>query len=201
MARCVSPPQLATRVPEPHRLSIGPALGLAARTGNSATRPPDKHQTLLGLARRQAGVTLHGAAPLLLIWIAKTSLDFLAGMADDSYYPAEKKMSKTWNAGRAPNVSVDLFAGYINVVQSIDDRVSAVFSTTAAFKHSQAGANAAVNGILISNDHEGGTIRIRATNPRNLRALHPRTDVELRVPPGASLDLLTGHGYIHIGRG
>jgi hypothetical protein len=30
--------------------------------GNSATRPPDKCQTLLGLARRRAAVTLDGVA-------------------------------------------------------------------------------------------------------------------------------------------
>ena len=30
--------------------------------GNSATRPPDKRQTLLGLGRRRAAVTLDGAA-------------------------------------------------------------------------------------------------------------------------------------------
>src|SRR5208337_3533618 len=44
--------------------SIRPSIiALTGRTkGNSTTRPPDKRQTLLGLARRRAAVTLDGAA-------------------------------------------------------------------------------------------------------------------------------------------
>src|SRR5208283_548926 len=38
------------------------AGGVKRTKGNSATRPPDKRQTLLGLARRRAAVTLDGAA-------------------------------------------------------------------------------------------------------------------------------------------
>jgi len=86
------------------------------------------------------------------------------------------------------------------VVQSTDGRVSAVITTSAIFKNSQAGAEAAVNGVALSTDHEGETIHIRATNPRKLRAFNLQTDVALRVPPGASLDLVTGHGYVHIGQ-
>ncbi len=33
-----------------------------------------------------------------------------------------------------------------------------------------------------------------------MAAFSVKTDVELCVPPGASLDLLTGHGYVHIGQ-
>ena len=44
--------------------SIRPSIiALTGRTkGNSTTRPPDKRQTLLGLARRRAAITLDGAA-------------------------------------------------------------------------------------------------------------------------------------------
>jgi hypothetical protein len=140
------------------------------------------------------------AVTAVLIWLAITSLVFLAAIVDDTYYPAKKKMAKTWDAGPAPKVDVDLFAGYIDVIQSADGRVSAVITTSAVFKNSQAGADSAVNGIVITADHEGDTIRIRATNPGNLRAFNLQTDVELCVPPGASLELLTGHGYVHIGQ-
>ena len=109
-------------------------------------------------------------------------------------------MTKTWDAGPAPKIDVDLYGGYISAVQSTVGRVSAVITTSAAFKNSQAGADAAVNGVSISADHEGDTIRIRATNPRNLSAFNLRTDVALCVPPGASLDLATGHGYVHVGQ-
>jgi hypothetical protein len=140
------------------------------------------------------------AVAAVLVWLTRVSLVFLAGMADNTYYPAEKKMAKTWSAGLAPKVDVDVFAGYIDVIQSADGRVSAAISTSASFRNSQAGADAAVNGIVISADQEGNTIRIRASNPGNLRAFNLQTNVELRVPPGASLDLLTGDGDIHVGQ-
>jgi hypothetical protein len=124
----------------------------------------------------------------------------LAAGCDDSFDPAVRSITKTWDAGPAPKVHVDLFAGYIDVVQSTDGEVSAVITTSGVFKNSQGGPDAALNGIAISATHEGDTIHIGATNPCNLYAIHLRTDVSLRVPPGASLDLLTGQGFFHIGQ-
>ena len=140
------------------------------------------------------------AIAAILIWLAMIAPPFLATVLDDAFYGAEKKITNEWDAGPAPKVNVDLFAGYIDVVQSIDGRVSAVMKTSAIFKNSQDGADAAVNGITISAAQEGDTVRIRSANPRNMPAFSLRTDVELHVPPGASLDLLTGEGYVHIGQ-
>ncbi len=147
---------------------------------------------------RQMMAVVAGSA--VLIWVAMFTPFFLAFVLDDSFYAAEKKITKNWDAGPAPRVSVDVFAGYIDVVQSTDGQVSAVITTSAIFKNSRDGADAAVNGIAISAAHEEDKIRIRATNPSKTRATALRTDVELRVPPGASLDLLTGEGYVHIGQ-
>jgi hypothetical protein len=139
------------------------------------------------------------AATAILIWLYKIA-PRLADLLDDSFYPATNSITKTWDAGPAPKIDVDLYGGYISVVQSTDGRVSAVITTSAIFKNSQSGADAAVSGIAISADDEGNTIHIRATNPRKLQAFNLQTDVALRVPPGASLDLVTGHGYVHIGQ-
>ena len=147
---------------------------------------------------RQMMTVVAGSA--VLIWLARITPAFLAEMLDDTYYPAVKRVTETWDAGPAPKVDVDVFAGYLNVIQSTDGRVSAIVTTSGSFKNSRERADAAVDGIVISAVHEGDTIRIRATNPRNMAAFQLRTDVELRVPPGASLDLLTGHGYIHVGQ-
>ena len=100
----------------------------------------------------------------------------------------------------APRIEVDVFGGDISAVQSADGRVSAVVTTSATFKNSQAGADAVVDGIVVSAEQEGDVIRIRATNPRNLGAIDLRTDVALAIPPGAGLDLATGNGYVHVGQ-
>jgi hypothetical protein len=140
------------------------------------------------------------AVVAVLIWLATSVPAFLAAVLDDTYYPAQHRITRSWDAGPDPRVEIDVFAGYLNVVQSTDGRVSAKITTSGAYKHSQARADAAVNGVVISATRDGATIRIRATNPQKLRAYQLRTDVELRVPPEASVDLLTGHGYIHIGQ-
>jgi hypothetical protein len=140
------------------------------------------------------------AVVAVLIWLTTSALAFLAAVLDDTVYPARKRITRSWDAGPAPRDEVDVFAGYLNVVRSTDGQVSADVTTSGSYKRSQARADAAVNGVVISATQDGGTIRIRATNPRKLRAFQLRTDVELRVPPEASVDLLTGHGYIHIGQ-
>ena len=106
------------------------------------------------------------------IWLYKITppLEELFG---NTYYAAMNSTTKTWDAGPAPKIDVDLYGGYISVVQSTDGRVSAVITTSAIFKNSQAGADAAVDGIVSHADHEGDTIRIRATNPRRFARVQP----------------------------
>ncbi len=135
----------------------------------------------------------------VLIWLARITVQYLATSLD-TYYPEEKRVTNSWDAGPYPKVKVDLFAGYINVVQSTDGQVSAVITTSTVFKNSEAGAEAAVNGIIVTAVREHDTISIRATNPLNTQAVSLRTDVELRVPPEASLDVVTRHGYVHVGQ-
>lgn len=134
--------------------------------------------------------------PVVPIWlyIITHPLEKLFG---NTYYGATNSVTKMWDAGPAPKIDVDLYGGYISVVQSTDGRAAAVITTSAIFKNAQAGADAAVAGIVLTTDHEGDTIRIRATNPTNLHAFNLQTDVVLRVPSGANLDLLTGEGYVH----
>lgn len=139
------------------------------------------------------------ALAAVLIWLPKGALRFLQALLDDTYYAARESLTQTWDAGPAPKIDVDLYGGYIYVVQSTDGRVSAVITTSASFKNSQAGADAAVNGVVLTTDHQGDTIRIRATDPQKSPAFL-KTDVSLRIPPGASLDLVTAEGYINIGQ-
>ncbi len=149
---------------------------------------------------RQMMALVAGSA--VLIWVAMLIPVFFAFLINRTFcaYGATKKITKKWDAGPAPKVSVDVFAGHINVIQSADGQVSAVVTTSTTFKISQAGADAEVNGIAISAVHEEDKISIRATDPLNTRAAGVRTDVELRVPPGASIELVTGHGYVHVGQ-
>src|SRR3954469_18991231 len=82
---------------------------------------------------------------------------------DDTYYPAQKKVVKTWDVKASPKVEVDLFEGYISVAQSQDGKVSAVLTPFAVTMVSQAAADAALGDIAISAIQEGGTIRIKTT--------------------------------------
>ena len=45
----------------------------------------------------------------ILIWLAQTTREFLAALAE-TYYPATKQLARTWDAGPAPKVNVDLFS-------------------------------------------------------------------------------------------
>ena len=58
------------------------------------------------------------AVTAVLIWLATMVPAFLDAVIDDSFYGAEKMITKTWNPGPTPKVNIDLFAGYIDVVQS-----------------------------------------------------------------------------------
>jgi hypothetical protein len=136
----------------------------------------------------------------LLVWIATVSVMRLRDVVGDRFFSTQRSAGEAWDAGPVPRIDVELYSGNISAVQSTDGRVSAVITTTAVVRDSQAGADAAANSIALQTDRDGHTIRIRAANPRNSPALSLRTDLALRVPEGASLDLLTGHGYIHIGQ-
>jgi hypothetical protein len=121
-------------------------------------------------------------------------------LLDDTYYPARKTSTYTWNAGQSPKVEVNLDEGYIKVVQSTDGRVTAVVTPFAVTKVSQAAADAALGDISISATQDGDTIRIKIAKAPKVVMSQLKADIELRVPFDASLDLLTGHGYIYIGK-
>ena len=134
------------------------------------------------------------AVPVLLFLFAS------AFLLDDIYYRADKTVVYEWEAGPSPIVEVDLYEGYINVIQSHDGRVSATLTPFAVTKKSQAAAEAALDDIKISAVQVGDTIRIKTTKAPEVVMSQLKADIELRVPPDASLNLLTGHGYIYIGK-
>ena len=122
---------------------------------------------------RRMMATMTGSA--VLVGLATMVLAFPHRLLDPvfghGYYGAVKKITKTWNAGPSPKVYVDVFGGCIDVVRSADGRVSADMTNELIIAmRSQAGADGVVNGIAISAIHEGDTIRIRSTNPRNMPA-------------------------------
>ncbi len=127
---------------------------------------------------------------------------FVFGMLldDDTYYASGRSVTKSWVVGASPKVEVKLFEGYITVVQSTDGRVSATLSPFAVTKASQAAADLALDDIAIVATQEGDTIRIATTNAPRFPMSQLKADIELCIPPGARLDLVTGHGYIYIGK-
>jgi hypothetical protein len=140
------------------------------------------------------------AIPAAIVLAVVSLLVGGAILFDDTYYPANKTVVYAWDAGPSPIVEVDLYEGYINVIQSHDGRVSARLTPFAVTKESQAATEAALGEIKISATQVGDTIRIKTTKAPEVVMSQLKADIELRVPPDASLDLLTGHGYIYIGK-
>lgn len=134
--------------------------------------------------------------PFILFVVGMT---FIA-LPTRGYQSARKTETLAWDAGPAPQVVVDLFTGSITVAQATGNRVEAKLTKLAVTKESQATADAALDAIAVAATQEGGTVRIRTTAAATLPLDQWRADLELRIPPGASIDLRTGHGYIYVGK-
>lgn len=114
----------------------------------------------------------------------------------------------TWNVGSSPVIDVELHYGYITVIQSESHLVGALIQKTAVANRSQSRANEAVDAISLRTEVNGSHVRIidsriidrsPSRNTWTLRTDTVRTNVELHVPPGAQLNLVTDEGDIYLG--
>jgi hypothetical protein len=118
---------------------------------------------------------------------------------DDTRYNAQRTEVKSWSVSSAPRIFVDLFDGDISIVQGANDVVRGVFLSLATTKRSQSASVTALDAIQISTTQEGDSIRITTRSDAAVQA-HLSTNLELRVPKGARLELLTADGHIFIGQ-
>ncbi len=121
-------------------------------------------------------------------------------LLDDEHFVSRRSNSFAWDAGSSPRILVELDEGYITVHQSVDGKVRARLDRFAVTKLSQSAADAALEDISCSATREDGEIRITTIRYPTIRAGQLKADIVLEVPPDASLDLLTSHGYIYIGK-
>lgn len=141
-----------------------------------------------------------GAGILALIFTASLCGSYLVFMHDDMYYRAQIREELSWTAGPSPRIVVELSDGNISVVQSVGETVTSVLDRFAVAELSQSAAAAAASAIQVSTTQNGDTIRITIRPDPKVRACQLWANLELRVPNGAKLDLLTENGQIFVGQ-
>ena len=132
-----------------------------------------------------------------LVFVVGMSLPYFIGPRTVS---SRRTDALGWDAGAAPSVVVAVAEGSITVSQAGDGRVSASLTKLAVVEGKQADADAALAGIVVTATQDGGTIRIEVKPAPDARPGQYRADLDLKVPPGAAVDLRIGSGPIAIGK-
>jgi len=118
---------------------------------------------------------------------------------DNVFHSVNTPVHKSWDLGLSPSVAVDLFDGWITVVPSNDDKVTADIETGASTKSSQAAADKALKTIDLRFHRWKNTLKISLNGMSNL-GLNYSNNIKIYVPNGVYLDLRTGRGNIYVGR-
>jgi hypothetical protein len=126
-------------------------------------------------------------------------LPSISDILRDDPYPAFSTTTQSWDAGRTPSVTADVFEGWIQVLPSPDGKVTAKVTAVAVTKLSQSDADRALGTIKLTMDQRGDSVRIVARGASEDR-IRKDTFLELHVPQGVHLDLRTGRGEIRVGR-
>ena len=129
----------------------------------------------------------------LLAWVL-----FVIREAIDEPFGAQSVVTRTWDLGPTPDVTVDCFEGMIQVFPSTDGRVSAKVTSFVLAEDFRSAAEAGLRSIDVQLDQRGDGLRIvaRGASEPDIRK---QAHVELHVPPNVRLDLRTGRGSIWVG--
>jgi DUF4097 and DUF4098 domain-containing protein YvlB len=110
---------------------------------------------------------------------------------------AEEVLTRSFKTGMAPPLAVEVFNGGIEVVVGAEGAVEARLT-----KRSRAGTEEAaregLENIDVQMAQEKGAVRISARRLRQKQDSHEEVAAELRVPPGAVLDLRTNNGSVRL---
>jgi hypothetical protein len=145
---------------------------------------------------------LLGIAVLAVVfWLIPEIVDLLSG---EGPYNVVQRRSKRWQCGAAPNITVDVLEGFIEVLPGSHGSVSAEFSLVTVTKRSQWAADKASERLILSTSQHGDSIAIAtdgASTPQGW--LHSyitnQTTVILHVPDGVHLNLRVRKGRIAVG--
>jgi len=128
-------------------------------------------------------------------------VDLLSG---EGPYNALQRLSKRWQCGPAPSITVDVREGSIEVVPSAEGEVSAEILFVTVTKRSQWAADRASEDLHVSTRREADSIAIAADGvsvPQGwLRSyITNQTSIVLGVPDGSHLNLRVRKGRISVG--
>jgi RNA polymerase sigma factor (sigma-70 family) len=110
---------------------------------------------------------------------------------------AEELVTKSFKTGKAPPVAVEVFNGAIEVVVGAEGAVEARLTKRSQATTEEEAAEGLKN-IEVQMTQEKGAVRITARRLRERRDSHEEVAAELRVPPGAVLDLRTSNGSVRL---
>jgi RNA polymerase sigma factor (sigma-70 family) len=110
---------------------------------------------------------------------------------------AEEVLTKSFKTGKAPQLAVEVFNGGVEVVVGAEGAVEARLT-----KRSQADteeeAREGLKNVEVQMTQEKGAVRITALRLRDKRDSQEEVAAQLRVPPGAVLDLRTSNGRVKV---
>jgi DUF4097 and DUF4098 domain-containing protein YvlB len=118
----------------------------------------------------------------------------------DGRAKAEEVVSKSFKTGQSPSVVLEVFNGPITIVADASGAVDAKLT-----KQSQAAtedeAKEGLNNIDVEMKQDKDTIHIAARRKDKERRGQESVSAEVRVPPGANLDLQTSNGSVQVAGG
>ena len=110
---------------------------------------------------------------------------------------AQSSVTRKWDVGDSSNISIDNFAGNVEIVQGPPGLISAQITTTALSKSSQAEADAAVRGVTISTSADANTVQMTTTPTGRIYKIS--SAITVQVPSGTAVKISTVRGEILIG--
>jgi RNA polymerase sigma factor (sigma-70 family) len=185
---------LASRSPESPE---GQAPGRPEAPGPQGVRPPDAEQRNLNdKLGTNAAANEQGAAAG-----PQEKEKDKKKQAKTDRQKAEEVVAQTFKTGKSPAVTLETFNGKIEVVADSDGAVAAKL-TKRSEAETEAEAKERLKGIEVTlrqdKDQKQDTVKITARRNEDKRPSHDRVDAEVRVPPGAVLDLRTSNGPVNV---
>jgi DUF4097 and DUF4098 domain-containing protein YvlB len=127
----------------------------------------------------------------------KTKPDKAVVQRDKQHQVVKEVVNKSFKTGGAPRLVVDLFNGSIDIVADTESRVEVRVTKQGAGENEET-AQAALKSIDVKMTQEDDSIRVTATRREAARQTNAGASAELRVPPGAAVELHTSNGALSL---
>jgi len=118
-----------------------------------------------------------------------------------SRHKAEEVVDRSFKTGKTPTVVLEVMNGRVAVVADAADAVTARLTKrneAESEDEAKAGLKALELDMTHDTDQKRDVVRIKAKEPAQNRRHQFGVDAEVRVPPGAVLELRTSNGAVHL---